>query len=52
MIFEIVINNLAILIQNSGIKGIQFFPDSVEWFLLLFADEIVLISDTISGLQR
>ena len=52
MIFSIFINDLTVMIQNSGIRGIQIFPDAVEIFLLLFADYIALISDTIVGLQR
>jgi hypothetical protein len=34
------------------IRGIQLFPDIVELFLLMFADDIALISDTIVGLQK
>ena len=52
MIFSIFINDLTELIQNSSIRGIQLFPDLVEIFKLLFADDIALISDTISGLQK
>lgn len=33
-------------------RGIQLFPELTEIFLLLFADDIVLISDTIKGLQQ
>ena len=52
MIFSIFINDLTELIQNSSIRGILLFPDLVEIFMLLFADDIALISDTISGLQK
>ena len=52
MIFSIFINDLTELIQNSSIRGIQLFPDLVEIFMLFFADDIALISDTISGLQK
>ena len=34
------------------LKGIQLLPDLVELFILLFADDIALLSDTIIGLQR
>ena len=44
-------NELTKLIENSDIRGIQLFPDIKEIFLLLFADDIALISDTIKGLQ-
>ena len=52
MIFSIFINDLADLIQNSGIRDIQLFPDLIQIFLLLFADDIALICDSIGGLQR
>ena len=52
LIFSIFINDLADHIQNSSIKGIQLFPDVIEILLLLFADDIALISDTIGGLQK
>ena len=29
----------------------QLFPDIVELFILLFADDIILLSDTVAGLQ-
>ena len=40
------------LIENSGISGIQLFPEDVLILILLSADDIALISDTIVGLQR
>ena len=45
-------NELSKLIQNSNLQGIQLFPDLNEFFLLLFVDDKVLISDTIKGLQQ
>ena len=38
-------NELTKLIEYSDIRGIQLFPDIKEIFLLLFADDIALISD-------
>ena len=32
MILSIFVNDFAVMIQNSGIKGIQIFPDLVEFF--------------------
>ena len=52
LLFPIFVNELAKLIENSDVHGIQLFPDITELILLLFADDIVLISDTIKGLQR
>ena len=37
---------------DENIRGVQLFPDTVEIFLLLFSDEIGLIADTVSGLQK
>lgn len=39
-------------VENSDIRGVQLFPDLTEIFLLIFADDLALISDTIVGLQR
>ena len=46
------INDLAEHIQNSSSRGIQLLPDLVEVLLLLFVDDIALISDTKGGLQK
>ena len=46
VIFAIFVNELT-----KYIRGIQLFPDIKELLLLLFADDIALISDTIKGLQ-
>ena len=51
-LFSFFINELISVIQNSGYRGIQLFPDLIEIFCLLFADDVVLFSDTIVGLQR
>ena len=46
------IDEFAGILQNSGLRGIQLLPDWTEIFLLMYADDNVLISDTIVGLQR
>ena len=51
-LFTLFINKFAELIENSGIPGVQLFPEVIQVMILLFADDIALISDTIVGLQR
>ena len=38
--------------SESGIKGLQFFFEITEILLMLFADDVILLSDTVVGLQR
>ena len=38
-------------IIDSGKHGIQIAPDLIEWLILLFADDVVLLSDSVFGLQ-
>ena len=38
--------------NNSDITGIQLHPDITQIMLLMFADDLALLSDTIVGLQR
>ena len=52
VIFSIFVNELSKLIENSDICGIQLFPDITEILLLLFADDIALMADSIRGLQK
>ena len=52
ILFSLFINELTKLIEHSGLKRIQLLPDLVELFILLFADDIALLSDTVIGLQR
>ena len=51
-LFTVIINKFAEMIENSGIQGIQLFPEGIQILILLFADDIALISDNISGLQK
>ena len=52
LLFSFFINELAIEIESTCYPGIQLHPDIVQLFLLLFADDIVLVSDTVYGLQK
>ena len=52
MLFSFFINEIIDVMNNSGIRGIQLFPDVTELLLLLFADDVALLSDTVVGLQR
>ena len=51
-LFTSFINECSELIENSGISGVQFFPEDIQVLILLFADDIALISDTIVCLQQ
>ena len=37
---------------DCDVRGIQLLPNLTEIFLLMFADDIALIADTVVGLQR
>ena len=52
VLFSIFINELADKMSKSGIKGLQFFPEILEILLIMFDDDVALLSDTIIGLQR
>ena len=52
ILFSLFINEFAELIKQSDLRGIQLLPDLVELFLLMFADDVALLSDTVVGLQR
>lgn len=51
ILFFMLVNEFTKIIETSGLRGIQLFPELLELFLLLFADDIAWISDTKSGLQ-
>ncbi len=51
-LFTFFINELAVQICDNCSNGIQLHPDLTQLFLLLFADDIVLFSSTIRGLQK
>ena len=51
-LFLIFINELSIALNRDGKHGIQLLPGSEVIFHLLFADDALLISDTVTGLQN
>ena len=52
ILFSLLINELAIEIINNGKHGVPLGPKGIELFLLLFADDLTLISCTVVGLQN
>ena len=51
VLFTLFINELAVEIIKNGRHGVNFPMDTLELFILLLADDIVLLSETIVGLQ-
>ena len=51
LLFSLFINELALEIMQKGRHGLTLTPDVLEMFILLFADDIVLMSETVVGLQ-
>ena len=51
VIFSLFINELTKDILENGKHGVQLNPDFVQILILLFADDVALISDTVVGLQ-
>ena len=52
LIFSLLISEVAEYVRKNGKHGIQLLPSLEEIFLLLFADDTVLVSSTPSGLQN
>lgn len=52
IIFSLLISYVAKMVNQKGKHGVQLMPESVIIYLLMFADDIVLISDTVTGLQN
>ena len=52
VLFSLFINELARETDQQGMHGIQLIPDLIEIFILLFADDIILMSDSVCGLQN
>lgn len=51
VLFSLFINELATEIINKGRHGARFTSDLMELFILLLADDIALVSETVVGLQ-
>ena len=51
VLFSLFINELTKDIIESGKHGIQLAPDLIELLIVLFADDVVLLSDSVFGLQ-
>lgn len=52
ILFSLYISYAASYVRERGQHGIQFLPGCPEIFFLLFADDVVLLSTTPSGLQN
>ena len=52
VLFSLFINELAMEIIQKGKHGIQIIPDLLEILILMFADDMILLSDTVTGLQN
>ena len=52
LIFSLLISEVANFIRKNGKHGIQLIPGQDEIFLLLFADDIVSLFSTPTGLQN
>lgn len=52
-LFILFVNQLASFLNDTdGVNGIQLSPNEIEILLLMFADDLALMSDTVLGLQR
>lgn len=51
-LFSFLINELALEIAERGTHGIQLSPDFVQLLIILFADDVALMSYSIIGLQN
>ena len=52
MLFSLLVQEITNKLRSRGGYGIQLTPDIVELSILLFADAIVLIADTVFKLQK
>ena len=51
-LFSLLVNELAHDMTSSGRHSVKFSPNDIEFFIMLFADDIILMSATIAGLQN
>ena len=52
ILFSLLVNYVAKYVSKNGKHGIQLMPDQTMIYTLLYADDIVLVSDTVPGLQN
>jgi hypothetical protein len=52
ILFSLIINELAVEVIRNGRHGVNMSLDAFELFILLLADDVVLLSETVVGLQR
>ena len=52
LLFSILVSQICLEVIGKGKHGVQLEPNGAELFLLLFVDDIVLLSDTVPGLQN
>ena len=52
VLFSLFINELASEVIQQGKHGAIFSPEFIELFILLFADDIILLAETVVGLQN
>ena len=50
--FSLLISEITDFVRQNGRHGIQLLPGLEQIFLLLFADDVVLVSSTSAGLQN
>jgi len=51
ILFSLFINELVLEVVNNGRHGVTLSLDAFELFILLLADDVVLLSETVVGLQ-
>ena len=51
-LFSFLTNELALDIAQNGMYGVQLTPDVVQILTMLFADDVLLTSYCVAGLQR
>ena len=51
VVFSLLINELALDIIKNGRHGVSLSSDFVQLVILLFADDLILLSETVIGLQ-
>ena len=51
-LFSFLINESVLDIAQNGMYGVQLTPDVVQVLIMLFADDVLLTSYCVAGLQR